>query len=169
MCAYKNGTTIFKNPENLKDEATKKFKIDAQFAFFTDQPMFKQNDYRCLKPSSRLKPDQWPHYEMKSYRAATTEKELKKVKTIKYDKNLFNFEDPEVFKTMTDTKRGSEVWKKVYGFDFVSYNNKKNQPAQDSECIEYCYKAERQKFAKKCRKDGGLFKCCLARYCHIFF
>ena len=80
-----------------------------------------------------------------------------------YSKYFFNFEDPEVIKDMTDKKRGPKIWKKTYGYDFASVNANPRQPVRFTECIKYCYKAERKRFARKCRRDGGFFKCCLSK------
>ena len=125
--------------------------------------MYKKSDYRCLKPSNTTKPDKWSYYDMEGFRAAKTVDEMKKVKEVKYSKYFFNFENPKVFKEMMDKKKGKRLWRKIYGFDFVSLNNKKNQPVQNYECVRYCYIAERRKFARKCKKDGGFFKCCLTK------
>ena len=64
---------------------------------------------------------------------------------------------------MMDTKTGPSIWKETYGYDFVSLNADMTQPVMNYECTKYCLKAEGGKFAKKCKKDGGLFKCCLQR------
>ena len=164
MCTYKNGNTLFKKSRRLEDDIDREWKIDARLAYFNERPLLKQNDYRCLKPSKTQKPEKWVYYDIKGYWTAKSKSELKKVKSIKYDGNFFNFEDPKVFRDLTDWNKGLKYWKKTYGFDFVSFNNMKNQPIQDSECIEYCFKAETQKFATKCKKNGGFFKCCLTRY-----
>ena len=44
-----------------------------------------------------------------------------------------------------------------------------NNSLDASVCADDCKKWEKQKFAKKCAKDGGLLKCCIRRYaalCH---
>ena len=65
---------------------------------------------------------------------------------------------------MTNNKAGPKIWKETYGFDFVSVNQNMKQPVKTYECIKYCYKAERKKFARQCKKDGGFFKCCLSKF-----
>ena len=60
--------------------------------------MWKNYDFRCLKPKKGLKPEDWPHYEMNGYRAAKTKEELNNVMEIKFDKYFFNFEDTKIFK-----------------------------------------------------------------------
>ena len=68
--------------------------------------MWKSHDFRCLKPKEDVDPKNWPHYEMRGYRAARNQKELSKVKEIKFDKHFFNLEDPTVWKAMKDPKKG---------------------------------------------------------------
>ena len=149
--------------ESMEDQINRKGKIDATFGYFNDMRIFKQNDYRCLKASDSVKPEKWPHYEMKGYRDAKTKEDLENVKEIKYNKYFNNFEDPEVFKEMFDTKKGPKLWQKTYGFDFLSFNHRRKQPVMDYYCFKYCYKEEHGKFARNCRKNGGFFKCCLAK------
>ena len=40
-------------------------------------------------------------------------------KTDKFDKNFFNFEDPEVLYNFLDPKQ-KRLWKKTYGIDYVN-------------------------------------------------
>ena len=148
---------------SMKGQKSERGKFDATFAYFNDMRLFKQNDYRCLKASNSVKPEKWPHYEMKGYRNAKTSEDLEKVKEIEYNKYFNNFEDPKVFKEMMNTKKGSKLWQKTYGFDFFSFNHRRKQPAMDYYCFRYCYKEERGEFARYCRKEGGFFKCCLAK------
>ena len=125
--------------------------------------MYKRYDYRCLKPLKNISSEKWPYYEMHGFRNAKTKKDLEQVKEIKYDKYFFNFEDPEVFKEMTSRKKGRRLWKRTYGFDFVSINKYPKQPVAATECHRYCFKAEHAKFARICRSNGGFFKCCQMR------
>lgn len=135
--------------------------MDAGGGFLTDQPMYKNSDFRCLKPISEVKSSSWPHYEMKGFRAAKSDEELSKVTEIPFDKFFFNFEDPEVFKAITDgTEKGLNIWKKTYGFDWSDYVPGKGRVSHHYKCNEHCLKAEFGGFAKKCKKEGGLFKCC---------
>ena len=98
---------------------------------------------------------------MQAFRSAKTTEELEKVQEIKYDNYFFNFEDPKVFKEMTSGKQAKAIWKKTYGFDFVSFNDNDRQPVENYQCIKYCYKQELLgAFAKECKKKGGVFKCC---------
>ena len=67
--------------------------------------MWKNYDFRCLKPKEGVPSAKWPHYEMKGYRAAKTQEELDKVEEIPFDKYFFNLEDPDVLNLMTNGKR----------------------------------------------------------------
>jgi len=121
--------------------------------------MYKGYDNRCLKPDNKKKPEKWDHYDADDFYEATTKEELKKAKTWKFDKNFFNFEDPKVLKKFTNTK-SMKIWRKTYGFDYVVIkpNGKlKLYPETIAACVK---KEAYSKFAKKCRKDGGFFKCC---------
>ena len=158
MCTNQDGTR-FKNTSNIPEEGGQVGKIDASLAFLIGQRMYKQKDYRCLKPKGKVKPEKWPYYEMEGFRTAKSKEEFKKVKEYRYDNYFFNFEDPKVFKKMMKGRKGRNLWRKTYGFDFVSLNQKPNQIVKHQECYEYCFKAERRRFANHCHKDGGLFKC----------
>ena len=134
--------------------------------FNSDKFIYKSDDYHCLKPNSHKDPTKWHKYDAPGYRKAFNKEMLENVKTFKYDKNLYNFADPEVFKTFTmDEKKAKKNWKKTYRFQYTS-----KIPAYDSErsfdssnitrCIKKCINMENSKFAKKCTKSGGYFKCC---------
>ena len=135
--------------------------VDAAKGFLTDQPMFKNSDFRCLKPISGFNSSKWPHYEMKGFRAAKNNQELSKVTEVPFDKNFFNFADPDVFNAITDgTENGLQIWKKTYGFDWADYVPGRGKASRHYKCNKHCLQAEFGKFAEKCRKEGGLFKCC---------
>ena len=146
----------------MTQQRNKSQTINAKFGFETDQKMWKNNDYRCLKPNLNLKPEEWPHYDMKGYRKASTKEELENVKEIKYDKYFFNFEDPKIFKEMMVGNRRKHLWKKTFGYDFVYFHDTKNLYSM-LPCHTYCLKAEHARFARKCKEKGGLFKCCLQK------
>ena len=40
----------------------------------------------------------------------------------KFDKNFFNFEDPEVLYNFMNPKK-KRIWKKTYGIDYVNMEN----------------------------------------------
>ena len=129
--------------------------------FSTDMPMWKNYDFRCLKPKEGVSSEMWPHYEMQKYRVAKTEKELDEVEEIPFDVNFFNIEDPKVLNKMTNGKKsGLELWKKTYGFDWADYVNGSNSTGEDFKRRQHCLDAEYGKFAKDCKKKGGFFKCC---------
>ena len=162
ICTNKDGTT-FKESENYEENVNRDGKIDARYNYRTDQRLYKKSDYRCMKPSNRTKPEKWSYYDMEGFRAAKTRDELKKVKGVKYDKYFFNFEDPEVFKKLMHSKKGPRKWRRTYGYDFAYLQSNQKQPVMNYECLKYCYKAERKRFAKNCKKKGGFFKCCLSK------
>ena len=162
-----SGVSYYKfTNSSLKEHKKKEQKAgtpDAAHGFTTDERMYKSYDFRCLKPKSGVDPAKWPHHEMKAFRAAKTEKELKKVPEIPFDKNFYNFEDPDVYHELTDANDGdtSETWKKTYGFDKTIRIRGKKGDADVNPCYEHCLKAEHGKYAKKCKKKGGFFKCCI--------
>ena len=99
---------------------------------------------------------------MSGYRAAKTKKELDKVEEIPFDKYFFNFEDPEVLIAMTDgTKKGLELWKKTYGFDWAEWTDGEGKKQSLGKAKIHCLRAEYDKFAQDCKKDKGVFKCCV--------
>ena len=138
--------------------------MNAKHGFQTDMKMYKFPDFRCLKPNSSVPSSQWSHYEMSGFRAAKSKQELEKVKEIPFDKYFFNFEDPEVWKDMTDSKKGIGIWKKTYGFDFGGFTEGLDGQANSSLCQQHCLEAEYGKFARRCAKKGGIFKCCVLGY-----
>jgi len=133
----------------------------ATTGFLVDNNMWKNKDFRCLKPKKGLDPSKWPHYEMHSFRTARSKEELDRVKEIQFDKNFFNLEDPQVWNAMLDRKKGPKIWRKTYGYDYVSLVEGLDGEANYTKCYIHCFKAEQGRFAKKCKRDGGLFKCCM--------
>ena len=73
-----------------------------------------------------------------------------------------NFEDPQVFREMTDLVNGIDIWRKTYGFDFGSFveGNEKGE-ANLTSCSLHCLEAEYGEFAQECKRQRGLFKCCV--------
>ena len=142
--------------------------------------MYKKNDFRCLKPKDGVPIEQWPHYEMHGYRAAMTEEELSQVQEIPFDKNFFNFEDPEVLNSFTDGSDNSiNLWKETYGFDWgvwrtgigsgwctVLFNVSENVKggAKSMKTFQHCLQAEFDSYAQECKKNGGFFKCCCSGF-----
>jgi hypothetical protein len=148
--------------ENHNDTNSKS-NLHATQGYKSGKKLWNDQDYRCLKPKKEVKPEKWPHYEMGGFRLAKTNGELQDVREIKFDKNFFNLEDPKVWEKFVDKKKGPKLWKKTYGFDFVSIVNQKNGDSNNTICYIDCYKAEKRSFARKCKKRGGLFKCCVIR------
>jgi len=137
--------------------------LNALNLLYARNMMYKGVDTRCLKPDSNEDPEKWEHYDPDDFADALTQSELEKAKTVKFDKRLYNFEDPEVFDEMTgdDYKKH---FMETYGFDYVSrldhdYNT--YNVSLMSPCSKRCLKAEKSKFARQCKARGGLFKCCV--------
>jgi len=162
MCTSVDGT-IFKGSKNLGDEHIEQ-EVNAKIGFETDRKMWKKGDYRCLKPKENLEPENWPHYEMKGFRSANTKEQLNNIMEIEFDKFFFNLEDPKIFKQMIKGDKRKSLWKKTYGFDYVSFNDKEGSKLYTTNCYKNCLKAENRKFAKRCRRRGGLFKCCMTGF-----
>ena len=121
MCTTPDGS-YYKDSEQIGDISGGD--VDAVIGFGIDMKMWKNRDFRCLKPESSLDPENWPHYEMKGFRAAKNKDELENVEEIEFDKFFFNLEDPKVFKEMVKGENREDLWKKTYGFDFVSFNDR---------------------------------------------
>ena len=161
ICTTSEGT-FYRDSENISNAQNSHQHIDAQMGFSTDSKMWKNHDNRCLKPKKDLKAKDWPHYEMNGYRAAKTQEELNNVMEIEFDKYFFNFEDPKIFEEMIKGDERENLWKKTFGFDYVSFNDRKNSHSVFAKCYINCFKAEQKSFARKCKKKGGLFKCCMS-------
>merc|ERR1719244_1259075 len=128
--------------------------------------LYKKNDFRCIKPVEGKPPEEWPHYEMVGYRAAKTKEELDAVEEVPFDKHFFGMHDPEVFKKMTgknksERKRATKLWKKTYGWDYMSFDWGLKDRGDMVKCMAHCLRAEQRKFARDCKANGGLFKCCI--------
>ena len=162
VCTTPDGT-FYRQSDNLTVNIDPKQRVSAAMGFMTDWKMWKGSDYRCLKPREESEPEDWPHFEMKGYRAAKNTEELEIVQEIKFDKYFFNFEDPKIFNEMIKENKRENIWKTTYGFDFVSFNDRdrNNSHLPFSKCYIKCFIAEYQVFATECRKKGGLFKCCM--------
>ena len=164
VCTMKDEVTYYHFTNNSLGTAVAENHItdapDAAHGFSTDNRLYKNYDFRCLKPKSGVDSSKWPHYEMKGFRKANTKKELNKVQEIPHDINFFNFEDPKVFKEFTKGK-DTQIWKKTYGFDKTFRVDGKGSNARLDTCYEHCIRAAHKKFAKKCNKFGGFFKCCI--------
>ena len=169
VCTTQNGTSFYRGFSELLEKENSTNGLSAKSGYESiEHKMWKSSDFRCLKPVEGKESHQWPHYEMNGYRAAKTEQELEKVEEIQFDKYFFNLEDPQVFDAMTDKKKAPKLWKKTYGFDYVTLIEGRNGKANLTKCYMNCLKAEKSKFATKCTNSGGLFKCCLLGY-FVFF
>jgi len=144
--------------------------VKAKNIFWSHEVIYKNYDYRCVKPFSHSDPEKWHYYDMEPFRNAYNAKTFKQVPSFKYEYSKFNFEDPKVFKKFTKSRESSKkYWRKSYGFKY-SYTipgpklgKKKNLPSTIA-CIKKCLKLESSKFAQNCRKKGGVFKCCVSDF-----
>ena len=167
VCTDALGTTFRDSGAELNKTAAQPRggrEVSAKMGYQVDMKLYKANDYRCLKPIAGRPSIEWPHYYMASFRAAKTEAELQKAETIPFNVNYFNMEDPKVFKALTNPKSGADLWKKTYGFDFVALLGGMGGKANVNQCHQHCLRAEYGKFARQCKKSGGLFKCCILGY-----
>ena len=166
ICTSKDGT-IYKFTHNSTEKfVDKEVKTDvnAAIGFSTDHIMYKKSDYRCLKPKEKIPSKDWPHYEMEAYREAKSKTDLEKVKEMPFDINFLNWEDPNVWREYTKSKQSAKrIWKKTYGFDFVGIMPGQGKESNSLSCQEHCLKEEFGTYAKKCRRDGGFFKCCVLK------
>ena len=170
MCTYPPGgedNTVFEGLNNLKLE-NQQNKMRADDVFFSDEVIHKSDDYRCLEPYSHTDPKKWHTYEMNAYRKAFTSKTLKSVRSFKHDNYHFNFDDPEVFKSFTNSEKDArKYFKRSYGIEYIKiipgYGEDK-QTVNVAACKKECIKLENSRFAQKCRKKGGYFKCCITDY-----
>ena len=98
--------------------------------------------------------------------------------------HFFNFEDPQAWNDITKDKKmgknyyvfciiifklpiptasiGAKILKDTYGFDFVSFVPGSGKVWDPTKGWKNCLKGEYSKFARKCRKRGGVFKCCFS-------
>ena len=166
MCTHEPGGehTDFDEFHEIKLE-TQKNKIMAKDIYFKDEYIYKNDDYHCIKPDSHDDPEKWRKYEVDAFRKAFNQEMLDDAETFKYDKYLYNFVDPEVFKAFTrKEEKGSKIWGKSYGHyynrmipGYIAHQT----PLNLTRCIKKCIEMEKSKFAKRCSKDGGYFKCCI--------
>ena len=171
MCTKLPGgkaNTVFDGLDELKLESETNF-LRANDLFFSNEWIYKNDDYHCIKPDSHKNNLKWRKYDMEKYREAYTSEMLRNVPTFKYDNMLYNFVDPKVFKSFIENeKQGRKIWRKTYGFYYTKripgYNAYKGNNSlytiDATPCLKKCRKMENSKFARLCRKDGGYFKCC---------
>ena len=83
VCTTKKGSSFRFSNKSLNDaqETGSNSEPTAAFGFLTDQRMFKNPDFRCLKPNPKIPSSKWGHFEMHGYRAAKTKAELGKQMT----------------------------------------------------------------------------------------
>ena len=176
MCTYSPGykdNTIFDMEHKIKSKKGMN-KVTADEIFFSDQHVYRSHNYYCLKPYSHEYPEKWHRYEVAGYRQAFNKEMLNNTRTFIYDKYLYNFVDPKIFNAFTkNDRKASKIWKKSYEWHYMkrvpgdessSYVSSNESWTNITRCVEKCIKMEQSKFAKKCEKDGGFFKCCVTRW-----
>jgi len=173
FCSYKDiyNKTIVEGEEIFGNKLAEEQEMSllAVYDLRATKTFYKDNDERCLKPEysegkKPENPEKWDYYDPDEFYDATTQETLDKAKTYKFDKNFFNFEDPEVLYSFMDPKQKS-IWRKTYGFDYVNIEDLKDptkKPMEES-YVECERTRRRSKFAQTCRKNGGFFNCCLKR------
>lgn len=59
---------------------------------------------------------------------------------------------------------GAKIWTDTYGYDFASFipSDHSGTKGNAENCFLNCLQAEYSKFAKRCRRTGGEFKCCMS-------
>ena len=166
MCTYPPGkmrNTIF----NISINQTHDSKLLASDIYFSNA-LYQFNDYRCLKPGSHEHPAKWHTYQVEGYRRASSKEMLNDVQTFPYNMYMYNLEDPEILRFAGKSdKNARKYWRRGYGVYFATRMPDMDRTADNaflldySECTEKCTKIEKSKFAKRCRKNGGYFKCCV--------
>ena len=67
------------------------------------ESIYKDSDYRCLKPFSHEDPRKWRTYEMNGFRKASNKEQLSEVDSFKYDNNFNNWINMKVLKCPQDS------------------------------------------------------------------
>ena len=91
------------------------FTESAADMYFTDDPVYKNWDYRCLAPDSHSDPQKWGSYNMTVFRNWTGEEnDYPQDWIVKYDDTFNNWINPEVLQEFV--YRGVGQWAHTYGF-----------------------------------------------------
>ena len=175
MCTYDPGNSIDNTVFDMKHKielGNQKNKMTANELFFSSEPSFSTDNYDCLKPDSHEDPKEWQTYEHEGFKQAFNDEMLKNTAAFPYDKYLYNFEDPKIFHAYTkNEKKAKKIWKNSYNWETVkwvpgikstSYVSANETWMNMTKCIKKCIKMKRSKFAKKCKKQKGYFKCCVS-------
>jgi len=122
FCSYRNnqGDIIVEGEDILieNEAADQNIGRNAVYDLRATGTLYKGFDNRCLKPDDSKKPEDWDHYDPDDFYEATSKEMLDKAETQKFDKNFFNFEDPEVLQKFRNPDNRS-IWQETYGFDHV--------------------------------------------------
>ena len=104
MCTYPPGgrdNTVFDEKISLEENQSL---LKAKNIFWSHEIIYKNYDYRCVKPYSHKDPKKWHMYDMEPFRHAHNSKVFKLVPSYEPDNKMFNFEDPKVFKRFVKSK-----------------------------------------------------------------
>ena len=106
-----------KKMPTINDE-TSQINETATQLLFSEEPIYKNWDYRCLAPHSDRDPEKWRSYDMPAFRAAHNKETLESVATFPYDKNFNNWRDLSVLISFVNDPR--KAWKEAYGLPYAS-------------------------------------------------
>ena len=104
--------------------------VSASELFFSEKPIYKWWDYRCLAPYSHKDPSQWGTYDVQEYREAADWDSMKKIKIINHDKNFNNFLDSTVM--MEFQTNPTKAWWKTYDLPYAV-----QRPRSTSDSIKF--------------------------------
>lgn len=144
--------------ETFSDPYTHSKTVTAKDRLTSGGVYFKGDDNRCLKPEAGVSPEEWKHYYHEDFTTAVTKEQLKNAETRRYNKRMFNFEDPDVLNRSV-SQGYRRYFRKVYGIDYVG---RQNNSSSSIACAKHCLRMERTRFAKECTTNlKGQFKCCI--------
>ena len=102
--------TIYDEISRINETATQ--------LYFSEEPIYKNWDYRCLAPKSDKDPEKWKSYDMPAFRSAHSKETLGSVATYPYDKNFNNWRDLSVLINFVNDPR--KAWREAYGLPYAS-------------------------------------------------
>ena len=113
---------------------------------------------RCLVPKRHKSPKKWKTNDMAAFRAASDKEMLKKVRTVKYDRNFNNWINHKVLERFTKKSTYLKTWSK-------SYNFKTGMSRDRSNCVRECRRQSvSSDYAESCEEIGGIPSCCISTW-----
>ena len=151
------------------DHKQENYTFNAVDIFFSEDYIYKKDDYQCLKPDDSTDPKVWRRYDVNDFRKAYDEETLAKATTYRYNNHLHNFVDPKVMNAFTKSeKKGRKLWKKAYGLQYTKrmegFHHSGNLSIKRQNlfpCLKQCLKVEQSTYGKFCKKKNGFLKCCV--------